>query len=361
MHKYQTTKPDGRNLILYGRAPIPPGIKGTSPSKEKVAASPHLRWHPLRGEWVAYASHRQNRTFLPPKEYNPLAVTTSPEHPTELPPGAYDIAVFENLFPTLTSQSQDAPGDLPVKTVPAHGACEVVVFTQDPDTSLGKLPLDHIALLLEVWGDRYRDLASRPEIKYVMPFENRGVEVGVTLHHPHGQIYAYPFVPPVPARELALQRQYLEDTGRGLVADIIASERRDSRRLVADERDALAFVPPFARYPFEVWIAPARSMGSVVDLSAEERKAFAKVLKTVLLKFDKLWNRPFPYLMVLHQAPTDGEPHPEAHFHIEIYPALRAPNKLKYLAGTELGAGMFANDALPEETAATLRAVEVSL
>ncbi len=153
-------------------------------------------------EWVAYATHRQNRTFLPPPDYNPLAPSTSPEHPTEVPAGAWDVAVFENLFPTLAMTALDPPA-LTVPTSPARGVCEVVVFTQDPAASLGTLPLWHLELLLEVWADRYAQLGALPEVEYVYPFENRGVEVGVTLNHPHGQIYAYPFVPPVPARELS--------------------------------------------------------------------------------------------------------------------------------------------------------------
>ena len=221
MHKETLTKPDGRGLWLYSRRPIPPGITATSPGNDPPGNKTHLRWHPLRGEWVAYASHRQNRTFLPPPEYNPLAPTTDPAHPTELPAGDYDVAVFENRFPTLTGKAEIPPPEAIVPTRPGKGECEVVVFTQDPNSSLGALPLSHLELLLEVWADRYRELGAREDILYVMPFENRGVEVGVTLHHPHGQIYAYPFIPPVPARELAQQKAHFEETGRGLLDDLL--------------------------------------------------------------------------------------------------------------------------------------------
>ena len=201
MHRLLLTKPDGRHLTLYGREPIDAALQAPSPFAQPLNASAHLRWHPLRGEWVSYAAFRQDRTFLPPSEYNPLAVTLDPAHPTEVPAGRWDIAVFDNRFPSLGREQGGAPPpDLIVPTAPADGHSEVVVFTQDPTSSLGALPLDHIDLLLQVWGERTQRLGERDEIKYVLPFENRGAEVGVTLHHPHGQIYAYPVVPPVPAR-----------------------------------------------------------------------------------------------------------------------------------------------------------------
>src|SRR5829696_1413814 len=256
MFKKTLTKPDGRGLILYGRQPIPEGIEATSPGTDPPGTRTHLRWHPLRGEWVAYASHRQNRTFLPPPEYNPLAPTTDPAHPTELPAGEYDVAVFENRFPTMTGRAEEPAPPSIVPTRPGKGACEVVVFTQDPASSLGALPLWHLELLLEVWADRYRELGQRDDVDYVMPFENRGVEVGVTLHHPHGQIYAYPFVPPVPARELSTQRAYFEAHARGLLEDHVRAELEDGRRVLWRGDGVTAFVPVCARYAYEVWIAP---------------------------------------------------------------------------------------------------------
>ncbi len=321
MNKKTLTKPDGRALHLYSRNEISAN-NATSPSNEPVQGSPHLRWHPLRGEWVAYAAHRNDRTFLPPADYNPLAPSVSKEHPTEIPVGEYEIAVFENRFPSFVRGSK------------AHGICEVVVFTQDPNTSLGALPLSRIELLLEVWAERTREIASNAGIRYIMPFENRGVEMGVTLHHPHGQIYAYPFVPPV-------------------------AERRDGRRMLFSHGSATSFVPTCARYPFETWVAPRRPVALLTDLSSAEKSDLAWVLKRVLLTFDAMWAKPFPYLLVVHQSQTDGEPHPEGHLRIEITPAYRAPGKLKFLAGTELGAGLFVNDSLPEEKAAELRAVKL--
>ena len=297
---------------------------------------------------------------MPPPEYNPLAPTIDPNFPTEMPQGQYDVAVFDNRFPSMISSAHHPP-QLIVDTLPANGACEVVVFTQDPQTSLSQLPLDHLELLLQVWGDRTRVLGNYPQIEYVLPFENKGVEVGVTLHHPHGQIYAYPFVPPVPARMLEQQRNYYQDHQRGLLQDLIQQEITDNQRIIYLDESAIAFVPVCARYPYEVWVAPLQPVATFLDLTEAQRSSLARALKTVTLKYDKLWNRPFPYLMAWFQAPLDGQPHPEAHLHAEFYPPYRTQDKLKYLAGTELAAGMFASDALPEEKAKELQAVVVNL
>jgi UDPglucose--hexose-1-phosphate uridylyltransferase len=361
VYKQHLIKPDGRSLFLYGRAPL--GETTAPPSPHTGGAGSrngHLRWHPLRGEWVAYADHRQNRTFLPPAAFNPLAVTTDPAHPTEVPAGSWDIAVFENLFPALMLDAHDPP-DLAVPTLPATGVCEVVVFTQDVSASLGTLHLDHLELLIDVWADRYAELGSLDAVQYVYPFENRGVEVGVTLHHPHGQIYAYPFVPPIPARELAEQRAYYERHGTGLMEALVTRETADEVRMLYGGLHVAAFMPICARYSYEVWIAPRRPVPSFVLLTPDERRDFARALKTVALKYDGLWDRPFPYILAFHQAPTDGAIHPEAHLHAEFYPAYRMPGRLKYLAGSEIGAGVFTADTLPEEKAQELRAVKVAV
>jgi UDPglucose--hexose-1-phosphate uridylyltransferase len=360
MHKRVLTKPDGRPLVIYAREPLPDGIEAPSPSATRQPPNSHLRWHPLRGEWVAYASHRQHRTFLPPPEYNPLAPSANRDEPTEVPVGPWDIAVFENLFPTMSMSAHDPP-DLPVPTAPGRGVCEVVVFTQDAHATLGSLALCHLELLIDVWADRYEELGRLPHVAYVYPFENRGVEVGVTLHHPHGQIYAYPFVPPVAARELEQQRAHLERHGRGLIEDMVAQELAEGCRIIYRGTHVAAFMPICARYSYEVWIAPHRNAPSFAALTGDERRDFARALKTVLLKYDGLWNQPFPYVLAFHQAPTDGALHPEAHLHAEFYPPYRMRGRLKYLAGSELGAGVFTADTLPEEKVKELQAVHVTI
>lgn len=360
MYQQHLYKPDGRSLTLYSRQPIVGVEAAPSPETQKVIANPHLRWHPLRGEWVAYASHRQERTFFPPPEYNPLAPTHDPKIPTEMPAGDYDIGVFDNRFPSMVLDAHDPPMEI-VPTQPAGGACEVVVFTKNAEASLGTLELSHIALLLEVWGERTNMLGSHAQIQYVLPFENRGVEVGVTLHHPHGQIYAYPFVPPVPARMIAREQEYWQAHERTLLGDLIDQEIMDNQRLLYCDEVAVAFVPVCARYPYEVWVAPRQATADFAHLNAAQRLGLARALKTVLLKYDGLWDRPFPYLMAWYQAPTDGKAHPECHLHGEFYPPYRTRERIKYLAGTEIAAGMFASDTLPEAKAQDLQAVKVSL
>lgn len=362
MHKLLLTKPDGRALTLYGREPIDATLQAPSPFAEPLHATPHLRWHPIRGEWVTYAAYRQGRTFLPPPEYNPLAVTVDASNPTEVPAGRWDVAVFDNRFPSLVANEDTSfvPHSI-VPTAPANGHCEVVVFTQDPKSSLGALPVDHVDLLMQVWGDRTRVLAERAEIQFVLPFENRGAEVGVTLHHPHGQIYAYPVIPPVPARMQQVACEHFERHGRGPLEALIDAERDAKERMVYEGTHAVAFVPVCARYPYEVWVAPVEPVEGFGQLSGAQRRDLAKALKTVLLKYDGLWQRPLPYLMAWYQAATDGKTHPEAHLHAQLYPPYRTRDRLKYLAGTEIAAGFFAMDALPEEKARELQQVKVRI
>lgn len=359
MHSREMQKTDGRKLSLYSRRPIDENIR-PSLLEAPPGINPHLRWHPLRGEWVAYAAYRQTRTFHPPPEYNPFLPSDNPDNPTELPVGDYDIAVFDNRFPALTGLSHDPPESI-VDTMPARGQCEVVVFSRDPQGSLGRLPLDHIELLLEVWGRRTEVLAQRDDVRYVLPFENRGAEVGVTLHHPHGQIYAYPFVPPVPQLMQENEAAYYKLVDSPLLQDMIEMEIENNQRLLYLGPKAVAFVPSWARYPYEVWVATLKAVPTFSALDTAQRADLARALKTVLLKYDGLWQRPFPYLMAWYQAPLDREPHPETHLHAQFYPPYRTADRLKYLAGTELAAGMFANDALPEEKAKELQAVEVIL
>ncbi len=235
------------------------------------------------------------------------------------------------------------------------------MFSQDPKASLAILPLAHLQLLMQVWADRTDRLARRGDIAYVLPFENRGSEVGVTPHRPHGQIYAYPVVPPVPARMQVEANEHFGRTGRGLLQEHIAAEERSGARMLYQGPHAVAFVPVCALYPYEVRVGPREAVESFGTLSAPQRADLARALKTVLMKFDGLWQRPMPYLMAWFQAPTDGRPHPESHLHAEIYPAYRTRDRLKILAGTELAAGFFAMDAVPEEKAHELQQVQVSI
>lgn len=316
-----------------------------------------LRWHPLLGEWVATATHRQGRTFLPPADFCPLCATKPGGFPTEVPEADYDIAVFENRFPSLESDPPEpaieATELYPVR--PGEGVCEVVLYSPRHTSTLAEEPVEQIHKLVLVWTDRFRELGALPFVDYVFEFENKGEAIGVTLHHPHGQIYAYPFTPPRVARELEQSLAHHSKTGRCLVCDIVAEERGDGRRIVASNSSFVAYIPFFARYPYELHIASARHLQALTDMDEREGRDLAEILKAVLVAFDKLFDLAFPYMMVLHQRPTDGGVYDHYHFHIEFYPPLRTATKLKYLAGSETGAGLFINDTLAEEKAAELR------
>ncbi|MCS6775268.1 MAG: galactose-1-phosphate uridylyltransferase [Chloroherpetonaceae bacterium] len=318
-----------------------------------------LRWNPLLEEWVITATHRQDRTFFPPPDYNPLAPTQPGGFPTEIPSASYEIVVFENKFPSLRQSPPDpaiAGSDLtPVR--PARGICEVICYTPDAEAELATLPVQKVHELIYVWTDRFLELGARDFVKYVYIFENKGKEIGVTLSHPHGQIYAYPFVPPIPRRELDAAHRYYQSTGRDLIGDVLQQELEDGRRLVAQNEAFVAVVPFFARYPYEVQIFPRAVRPALSDFNADERAALARILKTVIEKYNNLWQRSLPYIMLMHQRPTDGTSADYAYyrFHIEFYPPYRTPDKLKYLAGSEAGAGVFINDTLAEVTAETLR------
>ena len=296
-----------------------------------------LRWHPLLGQWVTVAPARQERTYHPDADHCPLCPTRPGNAETEIPEPDYHIAVFENRFPAYT-------GD--------QGRCEVVCYTPDHDSSLGAQPLEQVRDLVEVWQDRVRELSALKGVRYVYVFENRGEEIGVTLSHPHGQIYAYPFIPPLIATELAGSRAHHRKTGRCLYCDVLVKEQ--GARTVVEEGGWLAFVPYFARWPYEVHIAPRRHLGSLLDLDDAEAWGFAGVLKNLLQRYDRLFDKPLPYVMAMHARPP-GRGHRHHHFHVELYPPNRTADKLKYLAGSELGAGAFILDARAEETAKQLR------
>jgi UDPglucose--hexose-1-phosphate uridylyltransferase len=319
-----------------------------------------LRWHPLLGQWVITATHRQDRTFLPPPDYCPLCPTQPGELETEVPAADYDIVVFENRFPSLQREppepTVEATALMPVR--PAAGVCEVVLYTSQHDESLAGASLSRLRRLIGVWAERTSDLGARPGLEYVFVFENKGQVIGVTLSHPHGQIYAYPFVPPMIATEVAQHRLHHERTGRCLGCDILASELDDGRRVVAETGTWVAVVPFYARWPYEVHLTPRRHVGWLYELDESEVADLARILKTVLCKYDKLFGFSLPYVMAIHQRPVGPAADDTYHLHIEFYPPNRTESKLKYPAGSETGAGTFINDTLPEETAARLRALQ---
>jgi UDPglucose--hexose-1-phosphate uridylyltransferase len=313
-------------------------------------------------EWVITATHRQDRTFFPPPDYNPLAPTKPGGFPTEIPAPDYEIVVFENKFPSLRPNASPptVEGTDLMPTRPAQGVCEVICYTPQCDAELATLPVRKVEELIYVWTDRFVALSAREFVQYVYIFENKGREIGVTLSHPHGQIYAYPYIPPIPGRELAAAKRHFERTGRDLIGDVLAQEQEDGRRIVAANDAFVAVVPFFARYPYEVHLIPRALRSALTDFCPAEKRALAEMLKIVMEKYNRLWDRSLPYIMLMHQRPSDGGDYDYYRFHIEFYPPYRTPDKLKYLAGSEAGAGAFINDTHAEETAQILREISTS-
>jgi UDPglucose--hexose-1-phosphate uridylyltransferase len=292
------------------------------------------RFNELRGEEVVYAVHRQDRTFLPAEGHCPLCPTRPGHPPTEIPFPAFEIVVFDNRFPTFERPD---------------GAAEVVVYTDQHHGSFGRLAPERAEALTWVWRQRYEELGARPDVEYVLIFENRGVEVGTTLHHPHGQIYGYPFLPPVPALELAADRRL----GECAICSLLAGEAREGERVVQANDGVVSYVPYAARWPYEVHVSLREHRPSLAACTPAELNDLAAALQAVVRGYDELFVRPFPYVMVLHQAPTDGRS--DGHLHVEFYPPLRTAEKLKYAAGSEQGAGTFVMDVMPEDSALALR------
>ncbi len=355
----EITKPDGRRLWFYSWEEPPPKSIELVQSPRLESDGLELRWNPVLEEWIVVAPERQERTFFPPDAYCPLCPTRDALLPTEVPASGYELVVFENRFPSF-SRTASAPvrARKPYRASRSSGSAEVVVYSSDHSASPGDMTLQRVGRLVEVWTDRYAELAARRDVQYVLIFENRGVEIGVTLTHPHGQIYAFPFVPPVPAKELASAGRYRRANGTCLHCDVTRAEARDGRRVVFANEGFLAFVPYFGRYPYEVHLVSRQHRASLLELTDNERCDLAEALQTTLRKYDSLWSRPMPFVMVVHQKPADGRRYPGCHLHLELTPPYRSRDKLKFLAGCETGAGVFINDARAEEIAAALRAAE---
>lgn len=322
-----------------------------------------LRWHPILEEWVITATHRQDRTFLPPDDYCPLCPTKpGSEFPTEIPQADYEIVAFENRFPSLQHPPPEpiVEGTDLYKVRPADGICEVVCYTPRHEGTLTDASLELMRNLIDVWADRFKELGEREFIDYVLIFENKGKDIGVTLSHPHGQIYAFPYIPPKVQRELESANKHMSRTGRCLFCDIVKEEMEDGRRIVVENESFAAIVPFFARYPYEVYIFPRKHHQTMLTLDDAERSDLANILKIVLLKYDSLWGISLPYMMIMHQSPTDSRDYGYYHYHIEFHPTNRTATKLKYLAGCESGAGSFINDTAAEEKAEELRKAEPS-
>jgi len=309
-----------------------------------------LRWNPLLGTWVIIASHRMDRPNLD-TEYCPFCPGSGRV------PDDFDVYAYPNDFPSLSLEppAPDVEGDELIPVRPAFGACEVTLYSPQHDITLPELPLDHVVKLVEHWSERYRELGAVEGIDYVFIFENRGEPVGVTMIHPHGQIYGYPFIPLRVEAELRSASEYASEKGRCLFCDLKGHEIADGRRLVFSRSGITAFVPSFAEYPYQVHVIPEAHAGSLPEMSTSARRGLAEAVKCITGGYDGLFGFPFPYMMCMHQVPTDGRGYPHYHFHIEFYPPMRSRDKLKYNASSETGGWATINDASPEETARELK------
>jgi UDPglucose--hexose-1-phosphate uridylyltransferase len=305
------------------------------------------------------AAHRQGRVFLPPKELCPLCPTRS-DLLSEIPDKDYEVVVFDNRSPSLRAPEGDwaLPDIVGTDTDPgtAAGKCEVVCFTDNHGGSLGELSERQVRTLMEAWRDRISELSTHSYIRHIAPFENRGEEVGVTLFHPHGQIYAYSYLPPRVIKMLDVAKAHFETTGRVLFDDVLARELQDEERIIARNEHWIAFVPYAARYPFEIHVAPLSPVPDLAALTSEQADAFPAISIEVMRRLDGVFGISMAYIATWHQAPV-REGRDLLRLHWQITSVRRAPGKLKYLAGSESAMGAFIMDLKPEQSAGQLRDV----
>ncbi len=365
---------DGREIIYYDdTSPYVDGtatrdLHDTRPVSEPATAG-QMRYDPLSGTWITIAAHRMDRAFMPPTHECPLCPTGRGTLPSEIPADDYDVVVFENKSPSFSPRVETAPGVITLldgeplwPTMPAFGRCEVLCFTSEHDSTFADLSPARARTVVEAWVDRTRELGAIEGVEQVFCFENRGTEIGVTLTHPHGQVYAYPWVTPRTRRIIGLAEEHRARTGGNLLRDVLDAERRAGARIVSVGEHWTAYVPAAARWPVEVHLAPHRDVPDLPALDAAERDELAHVYLDLLRRLDRFYEAPdgavvrLPYISAWHQAPV-RQGRDLARLHLQITSVLRAPGKLKYLAGSESGMGAWVNDATPEQIAARLREV----
>ncbi len=338
---------DGREIIYFDRRDDADRSAPDTRTLPPPPLSSELRLDPLLGEWVTIATHRQDRAHLPPSDQCPLC-PSAPGRPTEVPASGYEVVVFENRSPSYSARPAEGVA------TPGLGRCEVVCFSSDHDASFATLAPEQVRTVVEAWADRTAELSALPGVAQVFCFENRGAEIGATLSHPHGQIYAYPFVTPRTARMMDVARAHRERTGRDLFSGVLAAERAAGVRVVGANDLWTAFVPEAARWPFEVHLFPHRKVADLTGLTSGERDAFGALYVDVLRRLDLLFGVPMPYVSAWHQAPVT-EDRDLGYLHLQLFSSRRAAGKLKFLAGSEAAMGAFVSDIRPEDAARRLR------
>ena len=311
-----------------------------------------LRWNPFVKDWVMIASHRQNRPQMP-KDWCPFCPGSGKV------PDEFTVYKYDNDFPAL-SQNPPIPDDVETriyKTKPAYGKCEVVLYSPEHTVTLPELPVPHIRELVDLWENRFVEISSDENIKYVFIFENRGAAVGVTMPHPHGQIYGYSVVPKKIELEMESCKEHFEENGRCLICDMLEDEVNDGRRIIIENEDFITYLPFFCEYPYGVYIAAKRHFQNLTQMTDREKDNLAKILKETSGMLDNLFDYTFPYMMCMYQNPVNGEDASDFyHFHIAFYPPMRSAEKIKFNASSETGAWAHCNPTAPEEKAEELRA-----
>jgi UDPglucose--hexose-1-phosphate uridylyltransferase len=352
----RATLADGRDILFFalpGHRPAP--VPDLRPLPGRDPDQSQLRYDRSTGQWVIVAALRQDRTYKPPADQCPLC--PGPTGSTsEVPAVDYDVVVFENRFPSLSGDGQLTPvgAGADFVSAPGFGRCEVICFSSDHSGSFADLKPAHARLVVEAWRHRTADLMATPGIQEVFCFENRGEEIGVTLTHPHGQIYGYPFLTPRTAAMLGQARDYRNHHGGNLFADLLAREVADGGRVIARTDLFTAFVPFAARWPVEVHIYPNRFVHNLIELGDDELDGFARIYLDVLARFDRMYPTPLPYISALHQFAATGA-QADGYFHVELMSIRRSATKLKYLAASESAMDAFISDVTPESVAQRLR------
>ncbi|MCG8967081.1 galactose-1-phosphate uridylyltransferase [Streptomyces flaveolus] len=353
MKKTSTRLADGRELVYYDLRDDAVRDAVDRRPLERTVTTSEVRRDPLLGDSVAIASHRQGRTYHPPADQCPLCPSAG-ERLSEIPDASYDVVVFENRFPSLAGDS---------------GRCEVVCFTSDHNASFADLSEEQARLVLDAWTDRTSELSHLPSVEQVFCFENRGAEIGVTLGHPHGQIYAYPFTTPRTALMLRSLAAHKEATGGANLFDAVVEEELAGERVVLESEHWAAFVPYAAHWPYEVHLYPKRRVPDLLGLDEAARTEFPQVYLELLRRFDRIFGEgepPTPYIAAWHQAPFgqledfEGVTRDDFALHLELFTIRRTSGKLKFLAGSESGMNVFINDVPPERAAERLREVASS-
>ncbi len=353
MRKTNIRLSDGRELMYFDRedAPIRAGVdqRGLEPGSTSQG---EMRFDALTGQWVSIAGHRQSRIFLPDASSCPLCPSAA-ANLSEIPESDYDVVVFENRFPSFLLGQRTDLDLVDSVSAPAYGRCEVIAYSSNHAGSLADLDATSMSLVMDAWVDRTRELEQVPGIRYVFVFENRGADVGVTLHHPHGQVYAYPFVPPYV--DQLLERAQADP---GLLAKIVTRELDDGSRVVHLDDHWVAFVPFASRWPYEVQIHPREARGSLIDLRHDERAAFVEFYPRLIRALDTIFDAPFPYMSGWHQRPAHAteQEAADSRLFLRLISNRRAADKLKFLASSESLMGAFIGDVVPEDAAARVRA-----